>query len=306
MIMLTPSNDNVRDSILIIGKGLIGSAIVKELLNRACVIVKQHEIDDWLNIKEVNSKLTSILNFCSQIGVKSVDLIWAAGKAGFEATTNQINLEYLTFKNIISILNTHFSQPGVKARFHLISSAGGLFEGQKHIDHYTLPNPQRPYGFLKTKQEALVKNQVCFMPYIVYRPTTVYGYIRTGMRTGLISNLIKNSIRRRTTIIYGDYNTMRDYLWVEDLSLFIVDMVFSKNQINKTFTLASCRPFNIFQIHKIIENRIRQNCMIRFFSTPSNTEHNTYSLAVVPRGLKTTSITTNIIKIYNDALHQVF
>ena len=44
----------------------------------------------------------------------------------------------------------------VRIRIHNISSIGALFEGIRGINKSTVINPQRPYGFLKERQELLL------------------------------------------------------------------------------------------------------------------------------------------------------
>ena len=42
--------------------------------------------------------------------------------------------------------------------FFLVSSAGGLFEGQRNVGDRSQPSPMRPYGFLKLRQEKLLQD----------------------------------------------------------------------------------------------------------------------------------------------------
>ncbi len=288
--------------VLLIGHGLIGSAIRNVLLKRKFNQIIRCEID-WKNVKTFTDQLLLIKNHL-QNNEDSMDVVWAAGKAGFDACSEVMANEYAVFETIICRIVDLFSKQGIDLNFHFISSAGALFEGQTNVTRASEPTPQRPYAFLKIKQEEFFHhlindNTTCN----IYRLSTVFGYTQPGKRFGLISTMVYNAIKKRETIIDGNYNTMRDYIWVDNVADYIVRRLLKPDYSSNIVTLASCRPMNIFQIHKLIENTFDIRCMIRFVSKPSNFAHNTYSPIVLPSGFKSSPMILNIQKIYHYAIH---
>jgi len=289
--------------VVLIGRGLIGTSIEQELI-RADFLKLLHLKPEWNDEYVISNQLISLIEICTGYNANRVNIIWAAGKAGFEAKNEQTFHELITFQKIVNDL-TLINQKKISIKLHLISSAGGLFEGQCNVNSKSKPYPLRPYGFLKLNQEKTlfdlndVKRR---LNYNIYRLSTVYGYAHEGSRIGLISNLVINSLKNRETIIYGHYNTMRDYLWVEDLAKFIANEILSDYQLNKVFTLASCMPLSIFQVHRIVEKITNRKCAIRFISNLTNMKHNTCEKNVTPENFRASLIFSNISKIYFDAL----
>ena len=52
---------------------------------------------------------------------------------------------------------------------------------------------------------------------LIYRPSSVYGFAGPGTRFGLVAALIHNSIRHRTSRIFGNPHTIRDYVLNADV-----------------------------------------------------------------------------------------
>ena len=71
----------------------------------------------------------------------------------------------------------------------MISSAGGLFEGQTFCDARSAPTPQRPYGEGKLNQEQLAWGRKGDAKIHIFRPSSVYGVSPSG-RIGLVTALI--------------------------------------------------------------------------------------------------------------------
>jgi hypothetical protein len=288
-------------AIVIIGLGLVGSGIFTDLRKRLtnswidCTI-------DWSSTDSATKTITEHITKNLTTSFDKIDWIWSAGKAGFSATELETQKEFQTFsKCILSI--KEFQQlyyPEAKHIFHLISSAGGLFEGQQVSSPHTLPMPKRPYGSLKLKQEELVQN--LFSSY-VYRVSTVYGYIKKEFRIGLIAALIKNTISGRITVIDRP-QTQRDFVWVEDLADFISQKVFDETYIPNAnvFFIISGKPTTIYEIivsiQRITNNKVLQN--YRFTNT--NSETILFPPAIKPKTLRSTALDVCIRTMYKKAL----
>jgi nucleoside-diphosphate-sugar epimerase len=300
MILLSKTSDKSAETIvLLVGRGLIGSAIEARLLRMGFVPLINLPIF-WNDISSARNQIKSVLDFCIKNQKDNLNLIWAAGKAGFNTTETEALSELESFQNVLVLLKS-YSQT-IFLKVHLFSSAGGLFEGQVNVGNNSFPDPLRPYGFLKLKMENLLINFQNSFAHSIYRLSSVYGFIKESSRLGLISNLVFNALKKRETVIFGNYNTIRDYLWIEDATDFVVDEVIKNSNSNNIFSLVSCIPMSIFQIHKIVENTINRKCLIRFISNPTNIKHNTYNISIQPVNFNASLPFTNISKIYFDAL----
>ena len=123
-------------------------------------------------------------------------IIWSAGRAGFAASEADAQQEIDSFQKVIALsellVNEH---PSTTSSFHMLSSAGGLFEGQTNVGRTSTPRPLRPYGVIKLEQELLLNKWVTPATKFCYRPSSVYGLPHQGQRMGLIPTLLQNGIR---------------------------------------------------------------------------------------------------------------
>ncbi len=286
-------------SVLVIGKGLIGSTIVNNLLLNGFNVSCQYTIR-WNDQGSFNKAINQcLIKLQKNAKNNSLHIIWSAGKCGFGSTLNETMLEYEFFNECIQAIIKSIKASNTNTHFHFFSSAGGLYEGLINVSRSTPFNIMRPYGKLKINQEdILLEQKECF--YLrIYRPSTVYGYYSENKRKGLIAALISNAIMNKETLIYGNYNTIRDYVWSEDIACFIRNVIIAnRSSSDEVYTLASAMPLNILQIHKIIEKILNKKCLIRFASSPINTLHNSYSKNILPEGFNSSSIITNMSKIY--------
>ena len=255
MVVLTHTDAHSLEKriIFIFGVGLVGSAIVKSLTLFEKFDVR-NEMSDWRFLDNFQFQLNDLSNTVEVRNLKRIDWVWSAGKAGFAANENEVDSEFLFYRVFLEQIKKLEEQLGIKGKscIHLVSSAGGLFEGQRVISKDAKPQPKRPYGQLKFKQENLLLDMFhnrCR----IYRPSSIFGFYEKGQRVGLITNLIINTLRSKVTSIYGNIDTQRDYVWVGDVGDFIAGKVWfdfrSKDDgSNQTHFLVSAKPTSIFEI----------------------------------------------------------
>ena len=186
--------------------------------------------------------------------------------------------------------------------FHLTSSAGGIFEGIVNISKDTLPEPKRPYGQLKLAQENLAKD---FFPNNtrIYRLSSVFGNSINNQRVGIITALIRNTLTCRMTNIYGSFDTKRDYVWVDDLSNFIIEkIVLNRKSQGSLFFLASGKASSIYEIIELAKKITNVKVMYKLESSTQNNEQIVFSPSVLSEDWKSTSIETAIRIVYQQIL----
>jgi len=83
-----------------------------------------------------------------------LDVVWSAGAGGFGMSQAAADRELADFSDVLGLARTLAGRrtPGT-VRFHLLSSAGGLFEGPRDATPHTPPAPKRTYGVLNLRQD---------------------------------------------------------------------------------------------------------------------------------------------------------
>ena len=221
-----------RQIVILFGVGLIGRAISTALIRMGIEKLVEFPFS-WTLEKRQTRELELIQQniFASHSEAQAppisrVDIVWAAGRSGFHSSDDQIMLEVRAFEKALSFsLQLLRRVPHAQHSFHLISSAGGLFEGQTRVDRTSLPRPLRPYSRAKLQQEQTLAGSSVQVRKMIYRLSTVYGFSGRGGRLGLVNTLIQNSILRRSSYIVGNALTIRDYVLVSDVGKFIANCI---------------------------------------------------------------------------------
>lgn len=273
--------------IAIFGEGLIGSSIISAL-SMSKRFAKELIGFSYDDITKQHSELLHIEHRISKLAANSpIDLcvLWCAGKAGFLAEESDIKAELAIFRRVLELAQSSEAlYQDSKISFHLISSAGGLFEGQKCVTRNSNPRPLRLYGHLKKNQEDLLLSSSSRLLKRIYRLSSAYGYISRGHRMGLISTLIFNGIRQQVSHIYGNPSKLRDYVWCNDLGKYIArDLSEDLREENCTFDhLVSGKPSSIYEIQHIIEELLGRKIYIAFHDTNLNSGDITFSRTIFP------------------------
>ncbi|MCE7594713.1 SDR family oxidoreductase [Vibrio fluvialis] len=255
--------ENRRSAVILIGKGLVGNSIYCSLLKLGYVLVDEKKLD-WTDPGSITDISCFIDNKLHNLdGGCQLTILWSAGRLGFGATNDEIVTEQSYFENVCLSLSELGFTGKLKPRFILFSSIGGLFEGQNTISDSSIPAPKRPYGVLKLHQEETAQRVIKNFDVIILRLSSVYGPIRIGSRMGLIQVLILNGLQRRNSMIFGTLDTLRDYVFVDDIARFVVELVGSRDVKTRVFwqtqlnitDKAYCRTFAVQAIVSVLFQR---------------------------------------------------
>ena len=285
--------------IALFGHGLIGRSITAAIgkSKQARWTRLPFTWDDGLaQPHELDTIERRILNRpAGQPHVVRVDVIWAAGRSGFEASDEQTATELMVFSEIVSFAaRLQNSLPDTHHAFHLLSSAGGLYNGQRNVGRANLPCATNPYGRAKLEQERQLHLGLPHTQRLIYRPSSVYGFAGPGTRLGLVAALIHNSIRHRTSRIFGNPNTIRDYVLNADVGKFIRDRLDDPERRPGTFLLVSGKPTTVFEMMQKVSQVVGGRLYHRFDNIPSNATDISFSRAALPRSWQPTDIETGI------------
>lgn len=314
MILLLPARGEAtnRWMFAVFGAGLVGSAIV-EALRRSrsyrCVPVAF----DWSDAEARGAQLQrierdlerAIEGIASGCGDGRLGVVWSAGKAGFAATPDEIQGELTSFQEVVEMARRLAAERSADVvTFTMISSAGGLFEGQRLVDRTSIPAPRRPYGRLKQRQERILEERGGRVVPRIYRLTSVYGQVAPGRRRGLLTAMIVNGIRRQVTRLSGRLDTLRDYVFAEDVAQFIVRDLDSPSadRSSAPLLLASTKSSSIHEMQRIVEQVLGRRIYVAFDLDRQNSEDITFSPRAVPAEWRSSDLASNARRIYLRAL----
>ena len=291
--------------VLIFGLGLIGRSIVHGLHRRSDYSTTElpyswsggsaQAMDGQRIVEFVSSRRSLPRGTRPSRESPRVDLVWSAGRGGFGSTEEQLGPELRSFESVLMLASRIRSlHPECGHAFHMISSAGGLFEGQRNVGPESRPEPKGPYAALKLKQEELLGGLDPAVDKFVYRPSSVYGFVAGGMREGLLTTLISNGIRRQVSRVFGEPGTLRDYVLASDVGQFVADRLVGAIREHGIFTLASGKPSTISEILRMTEALIDRSLYVVFQQSAVNAEHNTFRPDALPVDWSPTALYTGM------------
>lgn len=284
--------------VLHFGLGLIGNSIFNELLKTVCpqkIIIQKIDIK-WGNDNAINDSLAYLKDFIIENTAieNKIYCLWSAGKCGFSSNKKQTASELHTFKLIVNFINHSIAKNFKETFFLLFSSAGGLFENITNVHKQTVAKPVRPYGILKQMQENHLQKLEYFKHKIIFRPSSVYSKNNMKHRLSLINLIIKNINQLKTTYIFGNADTLRDYVCVEDIAIFIANKLLNDEKFEKANFLVSGKPTSIFELKKIIETVNNKNAYFNYSLKKTNAKNITFNKNCIAKDFYATSIRENI------------
>lgn len=264
MILLKAENDN--NYVVIIGLGLIGSAVLKRFFKFNWFPKDQLKVNwqeqDFFKFHFFRW-ITSNLN----PSIYKLDFIWSAGKSGFGSEEQECLFENHHFKNFLDSVDEILKTESFNLKIHYVSSAGSLYEGQLGVNKLSIPSPKRPYGFAKLFQEFQLSSKFV-NSHFIYRPSSVYGPIQNGKRLGLISRMIQSLRDNSEITIFGGMATLRDFIWVDDVAGPIVDNILGYLSIESNIIfLVSAKPTSIIEVNDIIFKSTGKRLLYKFDKT---------------------------------------
>jgi nucleoside-diphosphate-sugar epimerase len=304
MILIVRPGAQERESAIValFGVGLVGGAVMNAL-RRGNLDLQADLGLSWNDPRKRSADLDyitqSLSAFASANGtIRRIDVIWAAGRAGFGAGREELALESQALKDVIDWTEgLRVGLGNASFVFHMLSSAGGLFEGQRFVDGKSVPRPRRPYGEAKMAQEQLVQNLRRDMTAHVYRPSSVYGFSGVGGRAGLLNTLLDNAAKHVPSRIFGGLDTVRDYVLSSDIGKFIVQQINKPVLASETFLLANGKPTSVSEMIHIASKVTGRSLYLKLDVQPSNANHITYRMCAMPSGWRPTDLETGVRQV---------
>ena len=284
--------------VLLFGLGLIGGAVDRALRLRFEAEGRDFPYD-WHDAGLRQAQRADIGAALPNAG--RLSLVWTGGQSGFGSTDADMAQETAIVAELIAMAQT-LRQAGRPVDFHMMSSAGGLFESQTHCSEHSIPRPLRPYGTGKLMQEQALAQAAGLDRRHVYRPSSVYGVTRSK-RVGLVTALISNAMQGKTTRIFGNPNTLRDYVLADDIGHYLARRIVDPEPAPDhppgamTFLLASGRSASVFEVIERIRERIERPLLLQFDPHPSNVRDMSFLPSALPADWQPTPLASGISRI---------
>jgi len=281
------------------GLGMIGSAIRDNLLDFEYHLMAKIDFD-WQDVEQRDSAFSLIETSCLAYSPTPgrVSVVWSAGKGAFHSTQDELSRENIPFMDTVGfVLMLKKALDLARFDFHYISSAGGLFEGQRVINDKSVPAPVRPYGRLKQAQEQVLRSSFGKNDIAFYRPSSVYGPMMQKSQQGLINNLVSNGRNRRVTVLDAHVMALRDYVFSGDIGNFVAKRIRSGNtgvDDSPVHFLVSARCSSIFEVVQKIERTLNLNLQFRYDASFGNNSNITFSDSVLPTGWSPSTLDVGI------------
>jgi nucleoside-diphosphate-sugar epimerase len=288
--------------VLLFGLGLIGAAILRAIEVRRSSDLSTAPFswhDSGRQAAEGRALLLAVESILTTnksewwLGA-DVHTVWSAGRAGFASAAAELDEEFESFRNVVEVSsNLADAWPQASHAFHLVSSAGGLFEGQVAVCAADQPRPRRSYGELKLRQERFLSDHSTFRAF-VYRPSSVYGVAGAGARAGLIPTLLRNALNGAVSSIYGEPTTLRDYVFADDVGRFIAERIISTGPTTGSYILASGKPTTVLEVCRSVEAVLDRSLYVAYHSATHNAAHTTFRPSALPDDWRPMDIYTGI------------
>ncbi|MBK89805.1 MAG: hypothetical protein CL772_01330 [Chloroflexi bacterium] len=140
--------------------------------------------------------------------------------------------------------------------FTFISSGGAIYGEPKYlpVDEKHSANPISEYGKSKLEGEKIVSKLLykSKIEYSILRPSNIYGPKQKSQN--VIPIFINKMLKNNKIIIYGDGNSTRDYIYIDDLVNII--NLFCTKKISSKINLSSNYEVKIIDIYKILKEKL--------------------------------------------------
>lgn len=290
--------------VLVFGSGAIGSAVVRSLRRRRTFSTLTWRIP-WTESDRRAQVLQDMTSALHERGRhRPLSLVWTAGKAGFGASEADAEHEFAAYADVVRVFQQLQAGSDHPHTFHLLSSAGGLYEGRAVRSAEDPPTPRRSYGRLKLRQEHHAVAELGDSSVSIYRPSSVFSVPRAGERVGLITALVRNGLTQSPTTIVGALDTLRDYVLAADIGSFVAEQALrTPPPRTNMHMLVNGHPASILQVITAVESVLRRRLYIRV-ADAWNASNITFSPASKARGFQSTPLRVGIAMVHAAFLGQ--
>jgi UDP-glucose 4-epimerase len=155
-----------------------------------------------------------------------------------------------------------------KIKFIFFSSGGTIYGStlSKHVKETENPSPISYYGLSKQILEDSIQfeHRTSGLNYLIIRPSNPYGPGQNIYgKQGLISTSIGKILNHEKIVIWGDGNVVRDYLYIDDLSYAIAQLI-KADAKNEIFNIGSGKGYSVNEIIQELRHSINEDFNVEY------------------------------------------
>ncbi|MFZ7131942.1 MAG: NAD-dependent epimerase/dehydratase family protein [Eubacteriales bacterium] len=153
-------------------------------------------------------------------------------------------------------------------KFIFVSSGGTVYGRTTDIpiDENHPTNPICAYGVQKLTIEKYISlyNHIYGLDYKIIRLSNPYGKFQSiDSGVGVITNFTVKCIKREPIIVFGNGETVRDYIYIDDAIEGIINIIDSKSNF-KLFNLGSGKGTSLNDIIELLKKKVDDNIVVKY------------------------------------------
>lgn len=211
--------------------GLLGSALCRHLRSTGTHLFAPETRFAWGDASDLDLQFSQAVTGFAEASASAHDwqIYWAAGLGTMGSAAETLASETQAMAQFLQLVHAHPRLKPKPGTLVFTSSAGAIYAGVKDavITEETAPAPTTAYAREKLIQESLISafatssNNV---KALIARVSTVYGHGQSpGKPQGLLTHMARRILRNQPIQIYVPYDTIRDYIAVDDAAAAIVN-----------------------------------------------------------------------------------
>ena len=258
-------------NVLVIGgNGFIGSHLIDGLLkvgHQVRVFDVQYE-RHRKPIKNVDYRISNLNNIPDlSDAMLGIDIIFHLASGSVPSTSNLDTVSDIN-NNLIPTLNILNLSVKLGIKRIVYFSSGGAVYGEpltpKIVEEHSL-NPISSYGILKATIEMYLSlyQRLYGLKPLILRPSNPYGPRQGNFKAqGVISTFLRKAQINEPMSVFGDGNSMKDYIYINDLISLTTELTF-KGEVG-IYNLGSGNGTSINQIIEEIKLKTKRDLKINY------------------------------------------
>lgn len=204
--------------------GLLGGALCAALSRGGTTLFTPPERFRWGEPARLAGQIAAgVRDFAARAGdAGRWEIYWAAGVGTMSTPRAELTPETTALAELLRRVADEPALRSLPAGVALASSAGAIYAGSSGeiATEQTPESPTTDYAREKLVQEALLESFAARHPAVAVlnaRFSTLYGAGQSAAkRQGLLTSIARGILRHQPVQIYVPYDTIRDYLHVDD------------------------------------------------------------------------------------------
>ncbi|MBK1641389.1 hypothetical protein CKO12_05765 [Chromatium okenii] len=252
--------------------GLLGSALCRVLQANGTKLFFPTERFCWDNVSILKNQISlSVEVFAMHLSDSDQwEIYWSAGIGTMSSQADELVQETNALSVLLRAIKTH---PRLSVQYGSVvfaSSAGALYAGASDdvITEETPITQNSNYAREKLVQEDMLRSIILSnsqLTVLIARISTLYGQNSSiGKKQGLISHMARCVIQHKPIHIYVPFDTIRDYINVNDAAVLIVmTLRFLDKKLGVvTKIIASEKPTSVAEIVSVFKKVAKRSPLV--------------------------------------------